>query len=834
MKNLKKVLSLVLALAMALSLMTVAFAADAKDYADYGEVNYNEAVDVMTAIGVFDGMGGEFNPDGTLTREQAAKIITYMIMGKAEADKLVTTVAPYADVAADRWSAGAIAWCTNEGIISGMGNNRFAPTDNVTGLQFAKMLLVALGYDATIQKLTGDSWAINTATLAINADLDNGMEEVSLSADLTREQACQMAFNTMKADTVEYDSRTSIDINGAQVTIGNNKAYAVTTTKDWGENISDDNATGNAGDPYTVQFAEQYCRDLTLNGNQSEDAFGRPAHTWKYDNDKIGTYADEVALVYTTGVKGIDLADDVEDAGYEFGKDANTDKYNNVNVIRNGGEADVLGDTEISALVDNNNEISGNGVVLELYANDKDEITTAVAVVTYLAEVKTIVKDKSSTQADESALRVEYKDTTGATRSITLTDDTAGFSSVYGNVEVGDYVLVTPKGDNSQSTTALTVAIPETVTAAITKVNTKDAELTIGGEIYSIAMTGNQTYAADTDEVVVYLDQNGYVMAATNQSDNSDSAVAVLKVYSTLNDDGAIVPMIQGVTSDGETVNWETNMLMNKNSDVNKVFTYTEDDGIYTLTLADDTTLANKATYFIDNTTAFDTNTKSLSLTGGKAYFASDVKFIFINDGKATVVEGVQKVVAGKDAWATIKVEDGVNYITALYVQSAPTNTSTTSDELVFVYGAQTGTVSVLVDGEKETFYTYDAYINGEEVNFYTESNSAKTAFYTVEIDNDSGAYVLTDNEYKTETGNLAVTSGDATVTNVAGNVLSTAKDFGAGSATIIDLTDHDLDSLAAIKEAKDAGDTIKVRVIYNEDDMTASYIYVVDYTAHA
>ena len=145
MKNLKKVLSLVLALAMALSLMTVAFAADAKDYADYGEVNYNEAVDVMTAVGVFDGMNGSFNPDGTLTREQAAKIITYMLMGKSDADKLTTTIAPYSDVSASRWSAGAIAYCTNEGIISGMGHNKFAPTDEVTGLQFAKMLLVALG-----------------------------------------------------------------------------------------------------------------------------------------------------------------------------------------------------------------------------------------------------------------------------------------------------------------------------------------------------------------------------------------------------------------------------------------------------------------------------------------------------------------------------------------------------------------------------------------------------------------------------------------------------------------------------------------------------------------
>ena len=70
MKNLKKVLSLVLALAMALSLMTVAFAKDARDYTDFDEATYKEAVDVMSAIGVIDGMNGTtFAPDGTLTRE---------------------------------------------------------------------------------------------------------------------------------------------------------------------------------------------------------------------------------------------------------------------------------------------------------------------------------------------------------------------------------------------------------------------------------------------------------------------------------------------------------------------------------------------------------------------------------------------------------------------------------------------------------------------------------------------------------------------------------------------------------------------------------------------
>ena len=62
------------------------------------------------------------------------------------------------------------------------------------GTQFAKMLLVALGYDAKIENLVGNSWAINTAKLAA------GLTRIwttawkkfqSVRYNLTREQAAQ-------------------------------------------------------------------------------------------------------------------------------------------------------------------------------------------------------------------------------------------------------------------------------------------------------------------------------------------------------------------------------------------------------------------------------------------------------------------------------------------------------------------------------------------------------------------------------------------------------------------------------------------------------------------
>ena len=85
MRNLKRTLSLVMAMALIVGMMVVSASAVSSDFNDSAEITNTEAVDVMTAIGVFEGTDkGAFNPTGILTREQAAKIVAVMLLGEED------------------------------------------------------------------------------------------------------------------------------------------------------------------------------------------------------------------------------------------------------------------------------------------------------------------------------------------------------------------------------------------------------------------------------------------------------------------------------------------------------------------------------------------------------------------------------------------------------------------------------------------------------------------------------------------------------------------------------------------------------------------------------
>ena len=96
---------MVLALVMSMSLVTISNAA----YSDAADIDYKEAVDVMSAVGVLEGSDGKFDPKAELTREQAAKIIAYLDLGKDVAEAL-PAVKVFNDVEASRWSAKFIAY----------------------------------------------------------------------------------------------------------------------------------------------------------------------------------------------------------------------------------------------------------------------------------------------------------------------------------------------------------------------------------------------------------------------------------------------------------------------------------------------------------------------------------------------------------------------------------------------------------------------------------------------------------------------------------------------------------------------------------------------------
>ena len=295
----KKLLALVLALVMTLCLCVTSNAAY-----DGEEFDYATAVEVMTKLGVFQGdENGKFNPTGILTREQAAKIVTYMILGKTAADALVTIAAPFADVAADRWSAGSIAYCYNEGILAGVGNGMFAPTAELTGLAFAKMMLTALGYDAEVEGLTGSQWSINAAKLALTVGLTDGMDDVALSAPMTREQAAQMALNTELATMVEYP-------NASVVKVGN---VEVTTSAKASDVYAADATTFNSSESYlgkyTLQFAEKYAKNLSSN-TVFFDGLQGSKYAYKSENFTSWSMSGKILATVTDGTDFADLVNE--------------------------------------------------------------------------------------------------------------------------------------------------------------------------------------------------------------------------------------------------------------------------------------------------------------------------------------------------------------------------------------------------------------------------------------------------------------------------------------------------------------------------------------------
>ena len=369
----KKFLSLVPALVMTMSLVTVS--AGAKDFTDSSKINYKEAVDVMSAVKVIDGYtDGSFNPTNTLTRGAAAKIICNLILGPTTASALVADAAPYSDVPTTNNFAGYIAYCAKEGIISGYADGTFRPANTLSGYAFMKMLLGALGYDATTEGYTGPNWSIQVAKRALHIELDDGLNgEFNGTKAVNREEACLYAFNTLKATMVEYENNNSVTVNGITFT---NKSTA--------KEVTTGNKSGlpaSIADTDTLQFAEKYFPDLK--GTTESDDYGRPATTWKVKSKEVGTYANTPDLTYTDEVKGKAIYADLGKGKIAHGK---------ITLYVNGLDKTDDLDSKFELTKDCSKKVGGKGTLTEVYfqeaknANEDDSVII-VELETYLAQV---------------------------------------------------------------------------------------------------------------------------------------------------------------------------------------------------------------------------------------------------------------------------------------------------------------------------------------------------------------------------------------------------------------------------------------------------------------
>ena len=725
----KKLLALVLALVMSMSLVTISNAA----YSDKADIDLKEAVDVLSAVGVFEGSDGKFDPKANLTREQAAKLVAYLQLGQKSADALVGGN-KFTDVAANRWSAGYVDYCATTGVVAGVGNGQFNPTGSLTALQFGKMLLVCLGYDATTENLTGSDWQINTSKLMASAKLLKGLDSVKANDVITREQAAQMMLNAIKAPTVEYDTKGStITIGGTVIGIGGSKATYVTAT------VAEDSTVKNIGKTqltntgaYTVELGEKLFSNLKLNSDT--DAFERPVTVWTLKAEKIGSYANTPDLTYTAEVKlGTIYSDLGTSKKLVYSSTAlvanDTDKFA---YYADGTINASLGKGDIAK--GNDQKVGGNGVLIEVYYDDVANTAKVVEINTYGGEVTSARAKTASKDAN-----------------VTVTPLNAGKG---GNYETEDFKVDDIVAYNYSTKTGdagvKNVVTAEKVTGELTGY-TAGKSVVVGGTTYKFnkaaSIDVSALAGAIDNDVTLALDKYGYVLNVNTDATSTNYAVVLkYKDKGTFDDAKAELLFTDGTTKTVEL-----------KDDVDKKGAATGTDVEYGAIVS--YTITNKGKYdlkVLEN--AITEQNKPLTTKGSSTIEIGSVvkangKTIFLvatksgnSDTVYTSYTGIANVPTIKAGSTAAKVNAYVksgSTATVVYIDATDATTSVESStkDVVFVKGSSTTGASY--DTKKGTFYTYDAIVNGEITKIDSADKITSYALYTSMATDENGVVKL-------------------------------------------------------------------------------------------
>lgn len=169
MKKTKRILSLILSIAMILGMLPAAAFAANNTFSDVKENDwFYDSVQYVYEKGMMVGTGANtFSPNETTTRGMVVAIL-HRLEGTPDADEV-----DFVDVPAGKWYANAVAWASANGIVFGYGNGLFGPDDAITREQMAAILYRYVQYKNYAAEITGDVSTFNdgskVSTYAIEA-----------------------------------------------------------------------------------------------------------------------------------------------------------------------------------------------------------------------------------------------------------------------------------------------------------------------------------------------------------------------------------------------------------------------------------------------------------------------------------------------------------------------------------------------------------------------------------------------------------------------------------------------------------------------------------------
>ena len=810
----KKLLAMVLALVMTLSLAVSANAAF-KDVKDINET-YAESAEVLANLGVFKGYeDGSFNPKGDITRAEVAAIVYRIYTGdvKDVQAKNYETYNKFADMAGAGWAKGYIGYCANAAFIKGYPDGNFKPAGKVTGYEALTMILRAVGYDKN-NEFTGADWALNVAQIAQKNGILDNVKGVDLNAPATREVVAELLFRAINVPMVSYTA--AFGYQNVGLSTDANKVF--TANKTLGSEVFGlAKVSGEISKVSYIDKTTQFTytedkKDKTEEVTGVDAGFeniGYEGYVWTVPGAK-----KTIAAVSTVYVTGESLGNSTN--GTAYGK--LVDKDNDAYIADKADRVYYNGVLVSGKLTDTIAKINNIGVKVDFIDNDHNGKTDVVVVTDYtVAQVAGIAKDTTSTGSNAVEKNKYYfsKGIGGYKASAVCCADELALDDLVTVVEYNKAIYV----DKAEFTTDTFNAINRD------KVGGDQRSYDIGDKTYLVSAKGT----TDPDElftnkylnkkVDIYTDPYGHIIYAElskadvnylfvlkNDHTKATTGLTDTKVVFAADAKEEVI----GVSKvDGKT---EFNL-----GDITRhIYSYTENtNGSYTLKRA------------CEKETDFTASYKAESSQWGDYGVNKSTKVIDLRTGKDNAVyTGYAEIPALTDAEVHCLVNaDG--WITLAYLVGGTNTEDLTADLIVFTTDANKEKkvddetyfyLDVISDGKLVENYEltddqYD-YIKALGVGEYVYNEKGKLDSYT--------AFTEEWLDAKWSDGSIKI--GDKTFKTISDDVVYKVLDITNGKC--YDLNRVTLGDLGLVE--KDGNVNVKAYLHYDKYNKAVTELYVI------